>query len=108
MVGAQSIAPSSFFSDIFFIQGRIKNMSTSDYEPTVLGRSPLSVMHANIGTGVVIYCITTRPGNEILHNPSPRIMPLKKGKPLTIERSVSAATPDPQSSPHLRARTRTS
>jgi hypothetical protein len=39
------------------------------------------MMHASVGTGVITYGVTMRPGNEILHNSSPKMKPLKQGKP---------------------------
>jgi hypothetical protein len=59
LAGAQSPAPSSFFPDILFIQGRIEDIPFFDDEPTVLGEEPRSAMHADVETSVVTYSITT-------------------------------------------------
>jgi hypothetical protein len=46
--GAHDVAPSSFFSDVLFIQGRVEDTPISDDEPIVLGEDPLSARHANV------------------------------------------------------------
>jgi hypothetical protein len=77
MEGARSITPNSFFPDILFIQGRVEDTPVSDDEPTILGEEPPSVTHADAGTSAVTYDITTKPGERIQHNPSPRMKPPK-------------------------------
>jgi hypothetical protein len=72
MVGARDAAPSSFFPDVLFIQGRVEGAPSLTTSPLYWGRSPHSVRHTNVETGVITFGVTMRLGNEILVSPYPR------------------------------------
>jgi hypothetical protein len=86
-------APTPFFPNILFIQGRLELSPISDDEPTVLGKSLPSAMHDDGETGVETYDDTTRPKNEIRLSLSLGTKLRKWGRPLKKEHIENNATP---------------
>jgi hypothetical protein len=76
-VGVRDAAPSSFFPDVLFIKVRVEDVPISDDEPIVLGKEPRSTRHANVGTCVITFAVTMRPGNKIPLSPYPETRHLK-------------------------------
>jgi hypothetical protein len=81
-----TVAPTSFFLDILFIQGRLESSPISDDEPTVLGEEPPQLDARRRSHDIM------KPENGIWLNPSHETKPQRWGRPLMKEHTENDLT----------------